>query len=337
MNNLTMSQTSVRVAASYQQTQTSNQIQVFPRSFSSGKVIHTASFQRARNSRNSTTLTVCSDSTQNSAIHQKTSKVKVVLGDYKNGAIKVNIAGKTVSEEEVDALYKKQSEATYKLKRINFTSGGAKIGHTVKINFEGVYVDGPKSGQGIPGTKAKMFELDLVEGKPLPWSAFVSNIVAQGMGQEESKSFVASFPEDYAAKAMRGVSARFNITVKEISKKEELETDSRSEKEQRAAILESLQADAKRVMDKQADEAIRAVLEKTSTADTQKVADSVSWAKFGPKSMAEFTWNLIVEEVSMVEGIKFDEVNAFLRSHAIIDVGEIPSENEEVSEEISFT
>jgi len=136
----------------------------------------------------------------------------------------------------------------------------------------------------------------------------VSEIVSKGMGQEEQKSFVVTFPSDYAKEQLRDVNVRFTVTVREISQREELEKDPRPVEEQRAEIWATQEAAAKRTQEDAMDLAIRTVMEKTCEADTKKIADSVSWAKFGPKSMAEFTWNLIVEEISIVEKISFNEV-----------------------------
>lgn len=68
----------------------------------------------------------------------------------------------------------------------------------------------------------------------------------------------------------------------------------------RAEIAATFEDSRKRKQNAIVDAAIRKVLEKSSTTDTKKVADSVTWAKFGPKSLAEFAWNLILEEVSLV-------------------------------------
>jgi hypothetical protein len=79
-------------------------------------------------------------------------------------------------------------------------------------------------------------------------------------------------------------------------------------------------------------------MEKTCEADTKKIADSVSWAKFGPKSMAEFTWNLIVEEISIVEKISFNEVATFLRANAtLLDTPGGDSAEGGVEDEIEFS
>jgi len=267
---------------------------------------------------------------------QKESKVEVKLGEYKNGALQIHVEATEVDEAAVDAELEKKKKATYKLNRVNFTGSGAKMGHTVKINMEGKFADGPKAGQSVPGTKANMFELELTEGKTGIFAQFVEEIVSKGMGQEESKSFVVTFPGDYPKEQLRGVNVRFSVTVKEISVREELEEDTRPMEEQRAEIRAAHAAAAQRLTEEAMDAAIRSVLERTCVADTKKVADSVSWAKFGPKSMAEFTWNLILEEISMVEQIPFNEVPGFLRSHAVVLTDAAAADEAEEETEMSF-
>jgi len=268
----------------------------------------------------------------------KDSKVEVKLGQYKNGALQIYVEPAVVDEAAVDAELKKKLAATYKLNRVNFTGSGAKMGHTVKINMEGKFADGPKAGQTVPGTSANMFELELSEGKTGIWKDFVSEIVSKGMGQEEQKSFVVTFPSDYAKEQLRDVNVRFTVTVREISQREELAKDLRPVEEQRAEIWATHEAAAKRAQEDAMDLAIRSVMEGTCEADTKKIADSVSWAKFGPKSMAEFTWNLIVEEISIVEKISFNEVAAFLRANAtLLDTPGGDSAEGDMEDEIEFS
>lgn len=269
---------------------------------------------------------------------QKDSKVDVKLGEYKNGTLRICVEPAVVDEAAVDAELKKKMETTYKLNRVNFTGSGAKMGHTVKIDMEGKYAEGPQAGQSVPGTTANMFELELTEGKTGIWKDFVSEIVSKGMGQMESKTFVVTFPSDYPKEQLRDVGVRFTVTVKEISEREELEKDTRPVAEQRAEVWAEFEAAAKRKQEDEMDLAIRAVLEQTCQADTKKIADSVSWAKFGPKSMAEFTWNLILEEISKVEGIPFHEVASFLRAQAVlVDASDTGApEDDDAEEEMVF-
>lgn len=245
-------------------------------------------------------------------------KVKVTLGPYRDGAIKVSATRPTVSQESVEQALKEKEKKTHVVERINFTGSGAKLGHTVKINFEGKYVGGPQAGQLIKGTKAANFELELKERDDEPWKTFVTEITKAGMGQEESKTFQLTFPSDYKAKTLANVKAQFTVTVKEIGIKKLLEADTRTSEEQRAEIEAELKAVAERKFNDVVDAQIRSALLDSTEADVEKVAASVTWAKFGEKSLQDFKWNVVQEEVARVEGITFDQVPTFLRSQATI-------------------
>ncbi|CAI5471414.1 unnamed protein product [Closterium sp. Yama58-4] len=245
-------------------------------------------------------------------------KVKVTLGPYTNKAIKATAPRPKVAQETVDKALKAKLEKTHEFERTNFTGSGAKLGHTVKINFEGKYADGPQAGQVVKGTKAAGYELHLAARDDEPWKTFVEQIVKQGMGQEESKTFVLTFPADYKAKALAGVKAQFTVTVKEIGIKKEIEKDPRPVDVQRAEIEQQLLAVEERKSNDVLDAQIKAALLESSEADVEKVAASVTWAKFGERSLKEFKWNVLQEEVSRLEGIPFDQVPAFLRSQADI-------------------
>lgn len=245
-------------------------------------------------------------------------KVPVILGPYKNGAMKVSVPAPKVTPEEIEKALKDKIEKKFVLKRINFTGSGAKIGHTVKIRFEGKYLEGANKGQVIKGTKSDSYELELKEREDEPWKTFVHEITKAGMGQEESKTFQLQFPGDYKAKTLAGVKARFTVTITEIGVKEEVEIDSRSVEEQRKSVTEELNAAAERTANEAIDGLIRNALLESSQADVDKVAASVTWAKFGERSLADFKWNVLQEEVARTEKITFDQVPTFLRNQAII-------------------
>ncbi|GBG71860.1 hypothetical protein CBR_g10798 [Chara braunii] len=245
-------------------------------------------------------------------------KVKVVLGPYKGGVIKVKATKHEVTDEEVERAFKEKREKTHEFERINFTGSGAKLGHTVKINFEGKYAEGPKSGQLIQGTKADMYDLELKERPDYPWKRFVEEITGTGMGQEESKTFMVVFPPDFKAPHLRNVKARFTVTVKAIGVKKELPKDTRPEHEQREEIKDELVAAEERKSNAQIDPEIRSALLESSEADVDKIASNVSWAKFGENSLKDFKWNLLMEEVARVENIAFEDVMPFLRREADI-------------------
>eukprot|EP00897_Mesotaenium_endlicherianum_P007604 jgi/Mesen1/6872/ME000352S05934 len=243
-------------------------------------------------------------------------KVRVVLGPYKDGAISATAPSPVVTPELVEKTLAAKVAKTSTIERVNFTGSGAKIGHTIRIDFEGKYADGPNAGQTIKGTKAANYELELKERDDEPWKSFVKSITEAGMGQEESKTFSVVFPADYKAKALANVKATFTATVKEIGVRKELTKDSRPVEEQRAQIQAELQANADRIANDALDSQIRTALLASSEADVEKMAASVTWAKFGEKSLQDYKWNVLQEEIARVESITFEQVPAFLRKQA---------------------
>eukprot|EP00899_Mesostigma_viride_P016097 jgi/Mesvir1/24489/Mv21844-RA.1 len=244
-------------------------------------------------------------------------KVSVQLGQYLGlevtaPAIKVTLRG-LVDAAAVDKALEAKQKKTHDFKRINFTGSGAKLGLAVVCDFEGVFAD---TGKPIPGTKAAGYELDLVERPDEPWKSFVEQIVVKGMGQEETKSFEVTFPDDFKAPPLRGKKARFTLTVHAIGRKEPIAPDTRPLDVQRTEIEARMRSESERASNDVVDRQLREKIQATSDADTQKIADSVSWAKFGTQSMKDFKWNLIKEEIARKEGIDFKDVMDFLRKSA---------------------
>jgi len=242
---------------------------------------------------------------------------KVTLGPYKDGALVVEAKKYKFTTKMLEDAELKLAAKTHKFERINFTGSGAKLGHTVKVDISGKYLGGDNEGMPIPGTTAQMFELELREGQPEPWNAFVTAIVENGMGQEEAKSFAYRFPSNFKAEALRDVDAMLTIVVKEIGQKVEIEGCPSAE-EGKKIVHERFRLAAERKTDEGVNAAIREALMATSVCDTQKVQDSVSWAKFGPQSMSDYTYHLLCEEIAKLEGIDFEDVPRFLRKHASV-------------------
>eukprot|EP00282_Hemiselmis_andersenii_P011804 CAMPEP_0114152780 /NCGR_PEP_ID=MMETSP0043_2-20121206/23997_1 /TAXON_ID=464988 /ORGANISM="Hemiselmis andersenii, Strain CCMP644" /LENGTH=202 /DNA_ID=CAMNT_0001247757 /DNA_START=9 /DNA_END=615 /DNA_ORIENTATION=+ len=158
-----------------------------------------------------------------------------------------------------------------------------------------------------------MYELELKGDHKEPWSTFTENI-AVGMGQDEMKSFVVTFPDDYAVPALVGKQVRFETYVKKIMNRVAKEADARPEAEQRAEAIAALEASMERSNLDKVDQAIRQELMKTCTADTTKATEAVSWAKFGEKSTLDLQWQIIKEAIGRKEGIKdIDAIENFLR------------------------
>ena len=86
---------------------------------------------------------------------------KVTLGEYKNGAIRVEAVKYKYTSKMLEAAEQKLASKTHQFERINFTGSGARLGHTVKVDISGKYLGGERAGMPIPGTTATMFELEL--------------------------------------------------------------------------------------------------------------------------------------------------------------------------------
>ena len=56
----------------------------------------------------------------------------------------------------------------------------------------------------------------------------------------------------------------------------------------------------------------RACLLDTTETETEKMQESVSWAKFGTNSLKDYKWSLIQEAIAAAEHIDFSEVTSFL-------------------------
>ncbi|EWM24838.1 hypothetical protein Naga_100887g5, partial [Nannochloropsis gaditana] len=100
--------------------------------------------------------------------------------------------------------------------------------------------------------------------------------------------------------------------VRSINIKENLATDGRSIEEKQAAVRAELQAKTDAAARQEAIAHFRAILLETTQTETEKMQESVSWAKFGENSLKDFKWSLIQEAIAAAEGIDFSEVPSFL-------------------------
>jgi len=243
------------------------------------------------------------------------------LGPYREGAISVkDVPAPSVDDGAVDKAFAKKKATKFKFERINFTGSGARLGHTVVIDFEGKRGgDHPERGAPIPGTKMKGHQLELKDTQPDPWRQFVTAITEAGMGQMESKTFAVSFPADYRKADFAGTTVDFMVLVREIGELRPIEPDNRPETEQRADIAAELEEQAKLRERTAIDQQLREALLQSCEVDTESKTSSVTWAKFGAESERALKWNCILEEVSRVEGIPFDKVLPFLREQANVN------------------
>ncbi|TFJ83140.1 hypothetical protein NSK_005560 [Nannochloropsis salina CCMP1776] len=246
-------------------------------------------------------------------------KGAVTLGPYKNGALSFTYPKPTVSDAEVEAQVKTAAKKTFKLTPVRFVEeGGTRMGHTVVCDWKATYVSGGdpakhslRPGAVLPRADIKNFVLELKEDQSEPLASF-ARAVASGMGQMETKVFEVAMPESATIESWRGVTAKIMLLVRSINIKENLAADGRSIEEKQAAVRAELQAKTDAAARQEAIAHFRAILLETTQTETEKMQESVSWAKFGENSLKDFKWSLIQEAIAAAEGIDFSEVPSFL-------------------------
>ena len=134
-------------------------------------------------------------------------KPEVKLGKYKG--VKVEAAEVTVTDEEVDAKIEKERENN--ARTIEVTDRPVKDGDMTVLDFEG-FVD----GVAFDGGKGENYPLTIGSGAFIP--GFEEQLVGAEIGKEVEVN--VTFPEDYHAEELKGKSAVFKCTIKEIKEKE---------------------------------------------------------------------------------------------------------------------
>jgi trigger factor len=111
-----------------------------------------------------------------------------------------------IDEAEVkDAL--NRIAANYKVSQALATPRAAKMGDTVKMNF-----DGSSHGKKLPGMSAKGFELEL--GSNMFVDTFEEQLV--GVNNGDKKTINVNFPADYRHPDLAGQPATFEVEVLEV-------------------------------------------------------------------------------------------------------------------------
>lgn len=222
-------------------------------------------------------------------------KVPVTLGDYEN--LEVTVAKVEYDEAAIEAKFQ-QINRPYVLVPVRVAEeGGAQQGRVVVADVT------------LGAWKKKDCLVDVVLDQKEPWAAVATRI--QGMGQMEFKRFDIDMPSGLETFAPGTTTCE--VLVKQIYDKQ---PDGRTDDEKRQIVAEKLRGQAQRLNDQALDTAIRDQLASASFVDTDKIVNSVSWAKFGPRSTADYQWALIQEEIARKEGLDFNNVPAFLRDKA---------------------
>jgi trigger factor len=133
------------------------------------------------------------------------------LGEYKG--LEVGREEPEVPQEAVDAEVNRLREG---FARLNPVDREAREGDVVLIDYEGKI-----DGEPFEGGSAKDYLLELGEGRVLP----ELEKALEGAKPGEERQATVPFPDDYPAKEVAGMSAEFDVKVKEVREKELPELD----------------------------------------------------------------------------------------------------------------
>jgi trigger factor len=141
-----------------------------------------------------------------------TVKPEVKLGDYKG--LEVEVAPVEVTDEDVDQEVKQLQEKNADL--IAVEDGEVQEGDTVIMDFEG-FVD----GEQFEGGKAENYSLEIGSGQFIP--GFEEQLTGAKTGEDTEVN--VEFPEDYHSEDLAGKSAKFQVKVHDIKRKDLPELD----------------------------------------------------------------------------------------------------------------
>ena len=160
-------------------------------------------------------------------------KPEVVLGQYKG--VEVTPKSTKVTDEDVEKQIENLQKRHAKLTTLE--EGEVLKGDTVSMDFSGS-VD----GELFEGGTATDYSLEIGSGQFIP--GFEDQMAGMVIGVE--KDINVTFPEDYHAEELKGKSAVFKVTVRNLKRKELAEIDDEFAKDvSEFASLDELKADIK--------------------------------------------------------------------------------------------
>ena len=111
-------------------------------------------------------------------------------------------------------------------------------------------------------------------------------------------TFEVTFPPDHPTSVLKDVKCRVSALVTSINYKVPKEPENLSEAEIADRARENVRSRMEVAWGEEVDKMILdAVMDQMVDMDTSKVTESVSWVKFGEKSLRAFSWNLVKEEM----------------------------------------
>ena len=114
-----------------------------------------------------------------------------------------------VTDAQIDAILQRAAEEN--ARQINVTDRAAQMGDIVTIDYAGYFGD-----EAFEGGTATNHDLELGSGSFIP--GFEDQLV--GVGLNEEKTVIVSFPEEYHHADYAGKEARFEVAVHKITAKE---------------------------------------------------------------------------------------------------------------------
>lgn len=135
-------------------------------------------------------------------------KPEFELPQYK-GIEAVEVKAQEVTDAEIDAILKRAAEEN--ARQINVTDRAAQMGDVVTIDYAGYFGD-----EAFEGGTATNHDLELGSGSFIP--GFEDQLV--GVGLNEEKTVIVTFPEEYHHADYAGEEARFEVAVHKITAKE---------------------------------------------------------------------------------------------------------------------
>lgn len=130
-------------------------------------------------------------------------KPEVVLGDYKELEVEVDSA--EVTEEEIQVELEASQKKNARL--INIDDRSIEMNDKVIIDFDGYVND-----EQFEGGKAEDFELVIGSGSFI--DTFEEQLIGKNIGDVVTVN--VTFPEDYQSEALKGMPARFEVSIKAI-------------------------------------------------------------------------------------------------------------------------
>ncbi|MEX2355437.1 MAG: trigger factor [Thermaerobacterales bacterium] len=136
-------------------------------------------------------------------------KPEVDPGDYRG--VKVAKEDRQVTEEEIETVLQSLQERHAQLVAVEDANAAVEEGHDVTLDFKGSL-----AGEPIEGGEAENFTLTVGSGQLLP--DFESQLVGMKVG--ETKEIQVGFPDDYPQPKLAGKTVDFDISLKEIKRRD---------------------------------------------------------------------------------------------------------------------